>query len=62
MPVKTWDWVVRFTHWTVASVVAWNLFGPTDQTHRVLGYAAAALVAFRVVWGFIGSPNARFSS
>ncbi|MBN3762161.1 cytochrome b/b6 domain-containing protein [Burkholderia sp. Ac-20365] len=62
MPVKTWDLCVRFTHWTVAGIVAWNLFGPTDQTHRVLGYVAAGLVAWRIVWGFIGTQYARFSA
>jgi cytochrome b len=62
MPVKTWDMGVRFTHWTVAGIVVWNLFGPTDQTHRVLGYIAAGLVACRIVWGFIGTPYARFSA
>jgi cytochrome b len=62
MPVKTWDIWVRFTHWSVAGIVAWNLFGPTDQAHRVLGYVAAGLVASRIVWGFIGTTNARFAA
>lgn len=62
MPVKTWDIWVRFTHWSVAGIVAWNLFGPTDRVHRVLGYVAAGLVASRIVWGLIGTTNARFST
>ncbi|MDE1182125.1 cytochrome b/b6 domain-containing protein [Paraburkholderia sp.] len=62
MPVKTWDISVRFTHWTVAGIVVWNLFGPTDQAHRVLGYIAAGLVVFRVIWGFVGTRYARFSA
>ena len=62
MPVKTWDIGVRFTHWTVAGIVGWNLFGPTDQLHRVLGYIAAGLVACRFGWGFVGTPCARFSA
>ena len=62
MPVKTWDIGVRFTHWTVAGIVVWNLFGPTDQLHRVLGYIAAGLVACRFGWGFVGTPCARFSA
>jgi cytochrome b len=60
--VKTWDIWVRLTHWTVAGIVAWNLFGPTDQVHRVLGYVAAGLVGFRVVWGFVGTQYARLSA
>jgi cytochrome b len=62
MPVKTWDIWVRFTHWSVAGIVAWNLFGPTDALHRILGYIAAGLVVWRIVWGFIGTPHARFSA
>jgi cytochrome b len=60
--VKVWDVWVRLTHWTVAGIVLFNLFGPTDALHRWLGYAAAALVAVRVVWGFVGSRHARFSA
>jgi cytochrome b len=60
--VETWDIWVRLTHWTVAGIVLWNLFGPTDQIHRVLGYCAAGLVASRLVWGVIGTRPARFSS
>ncbi|KIG02766.1 cytochrome B561 [Caballeronia concitans] len=62
MRVKTWDIWVRLTHWTVAGIVVWNLFGPTDATHRLLGYVAAGLVIARIVWGFVGSANARFSA
>lgn len=62
MPVKTWDIWVRFTHWSVAGIVAWNLFGPTDPLHRILGYIAAGLVMSRIVWGFVGTTHARFSA
>jgi len=60
--VKVWDGFVRLTHWAVAGIVLWNLFGPTDSTHRVLGYVAAGLVVARIVWGFVGSRHARFSA
>ncbi|MGF6780461.1 cytochrome b/b6 domain-containing protein [Paraburkholderia sp. GAS334] len=30
--------------------------------HRVAGYVAVGLVASRIVWGVIGTPNARFST
>lgn len=60
--MKAWDIWVRLTHWTVAGIVAWNLFGPTDSTHRLLGYVAAGLVLSRIAWGFVGSANARFST
>ncbi|HVE09487.1 MAG TPA: cytochrome b/b6 domain-containing protein [Paraburkholderia sp.] len=59
--IKVWDLWVRLTHWTIAGIVVWNLFGPTDPLHRWLGYAAAGLAALRIVWGFCGTRHARFS-
>jgi cytochrome b len=32
------------------------------QVHVTLGYTMAALVCFRIVWGFAGTDYARFSS
>ena len=29
--------------------------------HEIAGYAVAGLVAFRLVWGLLGSRNARFT-
>ncbi|QYD69855.1 cytochrome b/b6 domain-containing protein [Paraburkholderia edwinii] len=60
--IRIWDWWVRVTHWVIAGIVIWNLFGPTDPLHRKLGYAAAALVGVRIVWGMIGTRYARFSA
>ena len=62
-PAPAWDAVVRLTHWSVAALVLWNLFEDSGgPLHRNLGYAAAALVALRLVWGVVGSPNARFAA
>lgn len=59
--VLVWDRVVRVTHWGVAALVLWNLFEDSGgPLHRNLGYAATALVAVRLVWGFVGSDAARF--
>ncbi|AQG99947.1 cytochrome B oxidoreductase [Burkholderia sp. KK1] len=60
--MKVWDGFVRLTHWVVAGIVLWNLFGPTDSTHRLLGYVAAGLVVARIAWGFVGSRHARFAA
>lgn len=61
---RVWDLFVRVFHWTLVLAVALNYFvlesGKT--LHQWTGYAAAALVLARVVWGFIGSPYARFSN
>jgi cytochrome b len=60
--IRTWDICVRLTHWIVAGIVIWNLFGPTDSAHRLLGYLAAGLVILRIVWGCVGTTYARFSA
>ena len=61
--VRVWDAVVRFTHWSVAALVLWELVENSGgPLHRTLGYATAGLVLLRLLWGFVGSPPARFSA
>jgi len=63
MTVPFWDPWVRITHWSFVAIVVLNRFvieGGEDW-HIWLGYAACVLVVLRVLWGFIGSRNARFS-
>ncbi|HUQ75267.1 MAG TPA: cytochrome b/b6 domain-containing protein, partial [Burkholderiales bacterium] len=58
MPV--WDAFVRAAHWTLAIciVAAWLT---RREVHEWAGYTAGALVALRILWGFVGSRYARFS-
>jgi len=60
---RVWDTFVRVFHWgLVASfVVAWVTGDDWKALHLWAGYAAAALIAMRLIWGVIGTPNARFS-
>jgi cytochrome b len=62
--VRVWDPFVRISHWTVVGCVLANQFFNESGApiHRWLGYLAAALVVLRLIWGFIGTPYARFSS
>lgn len=47
-----WTWPVRLAHWGVALLVAFNLFNDAGgKLHRYAGYAAAALVAARGIYG-----------
>lgn len=61
-----WDLPTRLFHWTLAScfAVAW-LTSDGDRWHSLhvfAGYLMLGLVAFRVVWGFIGSHFSRFAT
>jgi cytochrome b len=60
---KIWDAPVRLLHWAlVASIVAaWVTSGQTGVAHEYIGYASAAIVAARLLWGFAGNRYARFS-
>lgn len=61
--IRVWDLAVRFTHWSVAAIVFYDLVDDSgDPLHRWLGYVAAGLVVFRLLWGAVGSPHARFSA
>ncbi|VWX61042.1 Cytochrome b [Burkholderiales bacterium 8X] len=62
--VLVWDRVQRLLHWSLvaAVAVAWLKGEAALDTHIVAGYVALAIVALRLVWGWIGSRHARFSS
>lgn len=61
--VRVWDLPVRVFHWGLVAVFALAYFTEDDATavHRWAGYAALALIAFRLLWGMVGSRHARFS-
>lgn len=63
--VPVWDVPVRITHWVLvlllAGLVVTGLVGGALlEWHMRLGQVLIAVVAFRVLWGFAGSRNARF--
>lgn len=61
--VRVWDGGVRAFHWSLVGsfALAWLTSEDAEGPHRWAGYAALALVAFRVLWGFAGGQHARFS-
>lgn len=62
--IVIWDKYVRLFHWSVATLFLldfWVLEGG-DPPHNWVGYAIGFLLIGRILWGFIGSHNARFSS
>jgi len=58
-----WDAFVRVFHWilVVAFLVAYLSEGEPMALHIWSGYLVLTLVVLRIVWGFIGSPHARFA-
>ena len=65
-PQLIWDLPTRVFHWLLAVCVlgAW-LTAESERTlmlHLALGYSAGVLVAWRLIWGFVGSRYARFSN
>ena len=65
-PILVWDLPVRVFHWLLALSFAGAWLSAESErwrdVHVMLGYTMAGLVAFRVVWGFVGSRHARFAS
>lgn len=61
--VRVWDLFVRVFHWSLVACVLADYFVIDDgePLHQWTGYLACALVAARIVWGFIGSTHARFA-
>ncbi|WP_298835180.1 cytochrome b/b6 domain-containing protein [uncultured Piscinibacter sp.] len=61
-----WDVPVRVFHWLlVASFAGAWITAESEHwrlVHVTLGYTMAGLVAFRVLWGLVGTRYARFSS
>ncbi len=60
---RVWDPMVRIFHWSLvlSFAVAWFTPQFAGDIHHWAGYAAAALITVRLLWGFLGTPYARFS-
>ena len=61
--VRVWDPLVRVFHWglVAAFATAWLTADELQPVHEFAGYTVAGLVAFRLVWGLVGSRYARFA-
>lgn len=74
--IKVWDPLVRLFHWTLFAAFCAAYFTQSEPfedfqnsfdgewlqaVHIWAGYTIAGLLAFRLVWGFVGPRYARFS-
>jgi cytochrome b len=61
-----WDLPTRVFHWLLAATFAGAYLTSEGErlrdVHMLLGYSAAGLVIFRVLWGLVGTRYARFTS
>jgi cytochrome b len=61
---RSWDPVVKITHWSIVAAIIANALITEEGSgaHIWVGYALAAILALRLLWGLIGSAEARFSA
>jgi len=62
--VVVWDLPIRLFHWLIVAAIGvswWSAEYRFMNVHRYSGYALLGLLIFRIYWGFVGSPTARFS-
>ncbi|CUH67449.1 Ni/Fe-hydrogenase, b-type cytochrome subunit [Thalassovita gelatinovora] len=61
--VRVWDPLIRVFHWglVAAFAVAYLSAEELSTLHELAGYVVAGLVAFRLIWGLVGSRYARFA-
>ena len=65
--ISVWDLPTRLFHWLLvllitAAVISGKVGGGAIEWHGRIGIAILGLLAFRIIWGVIGSTHARFAS
>lgn len=67
MKIRVWDLPTRAFHWllvllVIGLVITGQIGGDALQWHARIGYAVAALLLFRLAWGFVGGYYSRFAT
>jgi cytochrome b len=62
--VKVWDGFIRLFHWSLVAgfALAYATGDEIERVHIAAGYSIGALLALRIVWGFVGPRHARFAN
>lgn len=64
--IRVWDLPVRLFHWLLVATILFAFLSAEEESalsawHIPSGWVAAVLIAFRLLWGFIGGEHARFA-
>ncbi len=63
--IRVWDLPTRIFHWSLAASFAIAFVTAESEKlrdiHVVAGYTVAGLIAFRLLWGFVGGGYSRFA-
>ena len=63
-----WDLPIRLFHWSLVGLLCFSVLTGLNgglnamDYHMLSGYAILTLIGFRLLWGIVGSKNARFAS
>lgn len=62
--IYVWDLGVRLFHWSLVIAFFANdwLIDDDSDLHQYVGYFVIGLLAFRLIWGFVGTKYSRFRS
>lgn len=62
--IKVWDWSIRVFHWSLPLLIFLLWLSQRNgnlEHHFLFGQLLTGLLVYRLIWGFIGTPYARFS-
>lgn len=65
MKGPVWDLPTRLFHWVLAALIGfswWSIKNDHTDWHIWSGIGILTLLTFRLLWGFVGSSTARFTS
>ena len=62
---RVWDLPTRIFHWSLAASFSIAFLTSDSEKlrdiHVIAGYSLAGLIAFRLLWGFVGGKHSRFA-
>lgn len=62
--VRVWDWTLRLVHWSFPVLIFLLWFSQKEghlDRHILFAQILTGVILYRIIWGFIGTPYAKFS-